>query len=75
MPFPGLKTENERRDVIAYLVEAGAGAAPAASPPPAATAAPAASPQRSSVSYIPDIRYTLRSGIAEGRMVFIVKAG
>ena len=75
MPFPGLKTENERRDVIAYLLEAGAGAASAASPPPAATAAPAASPQRGSVSYIPDIRYTLRSGIAEGRMVFIGVGG
>ena len=70
MPFPGLKTENERRDVIAYLA-ASAAAAPAATSPPAATTAPAAPPQRGSVSYIPDIRYTLRSGIAEGRMVFI----
>jgi nitrite reductase (NO-forming) len=66
MPFPGLKTENERRDVIAYLA-ASAAAAPAVTSPPA----PAAPPQRGSVSYIPDIRYTLRSGIAEGRMVFI----
>jgi nitrite reductase (NO-forming) len=70
MPFPGLKTENERRDVIAYLA-ASAAAAPAGTSPPAATLAPAAPPQRGSVSYIPDIRYTLRSGIAEGRMVFI----
>src|SRR5215475_10099049 len=70
MPFPGLKTENERRDVIAYLA-ASAAAAPAATSPPAATPAPTAPPQRGSVSYIPDIRYTLRSGIAEGRMVFI----
>jgi nitrite reductase (NO-forming) len=66
MPFPGLKTENERRDVIAYLA-ASAAAAPAVMSPPT----PAAPPQRGSVSYIPDIRYTLRSGIAEGRMVFI----
>jgi nitrite reductase (NO-forming) len=66
MPFPGLKTENERRDVIAYLA-ASAAAAPAVTSQPA----PAAPPQRGSVSYIPDIRYTLRSGIAEGRMVFI----
>src|SRR5262249_19553159 len=67
MPFPGLKTENERRDVIAYLA-AGAIAAPAATSP----SAPA---QRASVSYIPDVRYTLRSGIAEGRMVFIGVGG
>ncbi len=74
MPFPGLKTENERRDVIAYL-GASAAAAPAATSPPAATVAPTAPPQRGSVSYIPDIRYTLRSGIAEGRMVFIGVGG
>jgi nitrite reductase (NO-forming) len=74
MPFPGLKTENERRDVIAYLATS-ATAAPAATSPPAATLAPAAPPQRGSVSYIPDIRYTLRSGIAEGRMVFIGSGG
>ena len=69
MPFPGLKTENERRDVIAYLASTAA-AAPAS--PPVVTQAP---PQRGSVSYIPDIRYTLRSGIAEGRMVFIGVGG
>jgi nitrite reductase (NO-forming) len=74
MPFPGLKTENERRDVIAYLA-ADATAAPAATSPPAATPAPGAPAPRGSVSYIPDIRYTLRSGIAEGRMVFIGVGG
>jgi nitrite reductase (NO-forming) len=68
MPFPGLKTENERRDVIAYLASS---ATAATSSPPA----PTAPPQRGSVSYIPDIRYTLRSGIAEGRMVFIGSGG
>jgi nitrite reductase (NO-forming) len=81
MPFPGLKTKNARTDVIAHLVtrplrEArrlvfrarsaaaarAAPAQPAASPPPA---------DQRSISYIPDIRYTLRSGIAEGRMVYI----
>lgn len=95
MPFPGLKTENERKDVIAYLV---GGAAPvAARTPPAGTtpaqaqtaqppspaagqqqptaqagAAPGASP---SVGYMADARYTLRSGIAEGRMVFLGVGG
>jgi nitrite reductase (NO-forming) len=67
MPFPGMRTENERRDVLAYLAAA---AAPGAGPVPAPSPQP-----RGSVSYIPDIRYTLRSGIAEGRMVFIGVGG
>lgn len=50
--------------------------------PPAASAAkaedqsaPPAHASQPSVSYIPDVRYTLRSGIAEGRMVFIGVGG
>jgi hypothetical protein len=63
MPFPGLKTENERKDVIAYLAAIFAAGAPAtAQQTPPAPAPPA----RSSVDYIPDVLYTLRSGIAEG---------
>jgi nitrite reductase (NO-forming) len=77
MPFPGMRTENERRDVIAYVAAA---TAPAASPstsarPAASAAAPPPAPQRGSVTYIPDVRYTLRSGIAEGRMVFLGVGG
>jgi nitrite reductase (NO-forming) len=68
MPFPGMRTENERRDVIAYLVAA---ATSVASPAPA----PSTTQPRASVSYIPDIRYTLRSGIAEGQMVFLGVGG
>jgi nitrite reductase (NO-forming) len=93
MPFPGMKTENERRTLIAFLTAestpgtpvAAAPAAPAASAPaaPAATATPptasptppAAAPDQPVVSYLPGIRYTLRSGIAEGRMVFIGVGG
>src|SRR5262249_4365386 len=44
MPFPGLKTANERSDVIAYLAAA---AAPVATPP-----TPAPAPPQPSVSYI-----------------------
>jgi len=66
MPFPGLRTADERKDVIAYLAAASA---------PAATSPPAPVPSQQSVSYIPDVRYTLRSGIAEGRMVFIGVGG
>jgi nitrite reductase (NO-forming) len=72
MPFPGLKTENERKDLIAYLAAASTAvaAAPGAQPMPSSrTGPPTATP--SSVAYIPDVRYTLRSGIAEGRMVYI----
>jgi nitrite reductase (NO-forming) len=58
--------------VIAYLTStATAAAAPA---PPSAQPAPTPQP-RASVSYLPDMRYTLRSGIAEGRMVFIGVGG
>jgi nitrite reductase (NO-forming) len=89
MPFPGLKTENDRKDLIAFLASAGgtSGNASAAGPgaaaqPPAASAprAPAGQTQQrgavhASVAYIPDTRYTLRSGIAEGRMVYIGVGG
>jgi len=91
MPFPGLKTEAERSAVIAYLVKTSGGGAAAANPAAApkqvqapastpaktpaqqhqATAAPAASME----AYVPGIRYTLRSGIADGRMVFIGVGG
>lgn len=79
MPFPGLKTATERKDVIAYLVAA---ASPAGAPavaqrvqPPAAPAQPPAPAEQSAVGYVPDARYTLRSGIAEGRMVYLGVGG
>ena len=84
MPFPGLKTENERKTVIAYLA---AGPLLAAAPlPQAAQRAPASAPlpqrppavtptDQAGANYIPGLRYTLRTGIAEGRMVFIGVGG
>jgi nitrite reductase (NO-forming) len=82
MPFPGLKTENERNAVIAFLASTSApAAAPAAArttaAPPAAARAPVppASTTQPTSSYIPGLRYTLRTGIAEGRMVFIGVGG
>jgi nitrite reductase (NO-forming) len=79
MPFPGLKTENERKTVIAYLAAGLAAAAPAAPTPQVAQqtpTAPAAAPSgQSGTSYIPGLRYTLRTGIADGRMVFIGVGG
>ena len=82
MPFPGLKTENERSALIAYLA---AGAPPVATAPAVASSPQAAqrtptgpgaapAPQPTS-SYVPGLRYTLRTGIAEGRMVYIGVGG
>ncbi len=78
MPFPGLKTENERKTEIAYLAAGPSpvAAAPAAAPPPQlAQRTPAAPADQPGTSYLPGLRYTLRTGIAEGRMVFIGVGG
>jgi nitrite reductase (NO-forming) len=84
MPFPGLKTEQDRADIIAFFVGAGGAQAAAAAPrnaPPPAREAPAAAgqpnqaPPSAGVTYVPDASYTLRSGIAEGRMVYIGVGG
>jgi nitrite reductase (NO-forming) len=81
MPFPGMKTDHDRNDVIAYLAAGGVPAV-AQQQPPTPTPAPAApranTPQPGAapaVIYLPDARYTLRSGIAEGRMVYIGVGG
>jgi nitrite reductase (NO-forming) len=73
MPFPGLKTDDDRTDVIAYLASLTAGGAPAQARPaiPARSAAAPAQQQRIITPYLTDAKYTLRSGIAEGKMVFI----
>ena len=79
MPFPGLKTPQDRTDVIAYLASPAASTAVQPSPPPAVAQQPADQAQSNApaptVGYIPDARYTLRSGIAEGRMVYIGVGG
>jgi nitrite reductase (NO-forming) len=80
MPFAGLKTANERKDLIAYLVAAsspaGVPAVAQRAQPAAATPAQSSAPgdQRASV-YLPEARYTLRTGIAEGRMVYLGVGG
>lgn len=77
MPFPGLKTDTDRTDVIAFLAKKSAPAASTAQPaakPPAAASAPAPAPQPRAgtvTTYLSDAKYTLRSGIADGRMVFL----
>ena len=93
MPFPGLKTDNDRADVIAFFATSAgaqpAEAAPSAAPPaavaqpvPAAkNPAPAAANQAPQlvpspdIGYLLDAKYTLRSGIAEGRMVYVGVGG
>ncbi len=88
MPFPGLKTDHDRADVIAFLdASAGGGqragstqsaeAQPAAAPP-ANAAPPPSQPQGKTgadIGYIADAKFTLRSGIAEGQMVYIGVGG
>ena len=69
MPFPGLKTDQDRADVIA-LFSSGGGTPP--QPPPAASTSGGPTP---SVGYLPDAKYTLRTGIAEGRLAFIGVGG
>jgi nitrite reductase (NO-forming) len=75
MPFPGLKTDHDRKDVIAFLAGA---AAPAGAPATKAAAPSAAAPQAKSgreAAYLTDAKYTLRTGIAEGKMVFLGVGG
>jgi len=84
MPFPGLKSEADRSNLIAYLQAVqSAPPAPAASTAPATPSAPApaarqattTTPQPGPGAYEPEARYTLRTGIAEGRMVYIGVGG
>jgi nitrite reductase (NO-forming) len=89
MPFPGLKTDHDRADVIAYLAGGQRTAAATAQQPSPGAASPTPQPGQTppaqtqpaqgapgpSVTYIPDARYTLRSGIADGRMVYIGQGG
>jgi nitrite reductase (NO-forming) len=78
MPFPGLKTDRDRKDVIAFLAAPAAPTdAPAAANSRAAStsaAAPQAKPE-SNAAYLTDAKYTLRSGIAEGKMVYLGVGG
>ena len=77
MTFVGLKQPEDRAAVIAYLKVAGQPSAAAPTTPAAVgESAPPASDSAASDAmitggYIPNVKYTLRSGIAEGRMVFI----
>jgi nitrite reductase (NO-forming) len=75
MVFAGLSKKEDRADVIAYLRTLGEGGAPAAAAAPAPQATPAPAPTAPGASYGGEVKYTLRSGIAEGRMVYIGVGG
>jgi len=77
MPFPGLKTDNDRADVIAFFASFGAQApaAAVAAAPSTAVPQPPQGATSANSGYLLDAKYTLRSGIAEGRMVFIGVGG
>ena len=84
MTFGGLSQPSDRAAIIEFLkgnskqaattAPATATTAPTAkanTPAVAATTLPASSDPSIPAGYIPDLKFTLRSGIAEGRMVFI----
>ena len=81
MPFPGLRSALDRRDVIAFL-EAAAKPGAGASALGHAINAPAQPSTRREqegkphpMPDMPDVKYTLRTGISEGRMVFLGVGG
>jgi nitrite reductase (NO-forming) len=76
MPFPGLKTDHDRKDVIAFLATPASPAVAATAKPDATSAPPAAAPKSGgNAAYLTDAKYTLRTGIAEGKMVFLGVGG
>jgi nitrite reductase (NO-forming) len=87
MAFPGIRSDGERTNIIAYLASASSPQVAQQTPqaPPARPVSPGAAAKELGtgvasvdsgfVSYIPDVRFTLRSGIADGRMVYIGVGG
>jgi nitrite reductase (NO-forming) len=80
MPFPGLKTATERKDVIAYLAAhrlrpAPRGRATDQLPAGGSRTSQRPRPADPAARIRADARYTLRSGIAEGRMVYLGVGG
>jgi nitrite reductase (NO-forming) len=79
MPFPGLNSATDRQDLIAFLKSVATQA-----PPGSPAAPPAVTAQAAPISPVPtmqhdimnpEVHYTLRSGIADGRMVYIGVGG
>jgi nitrite reductase (NO-forming) len=82
MPFGGLKSDLDRQELIAYLeVAAKPGASASATLAAAGGAALSNAPAQAAAGHahpmpdMPDVKYTLRSGISEGRMAFIGVGG
>jgi nitrite reductase (NO-forming) len=85
MPFGGLKSDLDRQELIAYLEVAAKPGAPASSALAAAAAGTAVRNQPAQPSGaratsgmpadMPDVKYTLRTGISEGRMAFLGVGG
>ena len=86
MPFGGLKSDLDRQELIAYLEVAAKPGATASSTlaaaggaalrnQPAAPAASAASGMPHPMPDMPDLKFTLRTGIAGARMVFLGVGG
>lgn len=76
MMFPGLRKGEDRANLIAFLAGSAPVAAAAAEtvvpPDVAATEATVSATEATQpATYTPDVRFTLRTGIADGRMVYI----
>jgi nitrite reductase (NO-forming) len=76
MPFPGLKSQQDRDDVIAYLASLSDNFHPApGTKAPTTTTKIVPRGNGPVAAYVSDVKYTLRTGIAEGRMVYIGVGG
>jgi nitrite reductase (NO-forming) len=88
MPFGGLKSDLDRQELVAYLevaakpgasasgaLAAAGGAAALHNQPAQPAAAQATSGMPHPMPDMPDVKYTLRTGISDGRMVFLGVGG
>ncbi|MGC2411929.1 MAG: copper-containing nitrite reductase, partial [Stellaceae bacterium] len=77
MPFPGLKSDHDRADVIAFLQASSKNPtpSPATAAAPATPSEQAVPPVSHNMPDMSDVNYTLRTGIAEGRMVYLGVGG
>ena len=78
MPFAGSKSDLDRKEIIAYLA-ASSGKAAAGGKGTAVSAAEPATPEQAGHAHpmpdMPDVKYTLRTGIANGLMAYIGMGG
>jgi len=79
MPFAGLRSDLDRGEVIAFLAAVTRPGATPVTAPANEPAQPGARRELQGIAHpmpdMPDVKYTLRSGISEGRMVYLGVGG